>query len=189
MASVRASPPTLRPLRVSRRLPQTMPLQRRREIPRGPSNRSSRALATPAVSAPAKGWPPTKRGSEIAPTIARLVEPTSLSTHSEPAASRASRVGLRRRPDRCRYEHHVGIAHRIGDRKRRLVDRAQLDSARQRARLAVVAARRTHRCAGARPGRSSPRSARPRAPPPHIARPRCVNAFPASAAALCTAAA
>src|SRR5919201_2034638 len=42
-----------------------------------PSNRSARAWCTPAVSAPASGCPPTKRGSAWAATTARFVDPTS----------------------------------------------------------------------------------------------------------------
>ncbi len=55
-----------------------------------PSNRSARAFSTPLVSAPATGWPPTKRSSATASTTWALVEPTSLTTHSGPAASRAA---------------------------------------------------------------------------------------------------
>src|SRR3954452_5092281 len=55
-----------------------------------PWNRSARACSTPLVSAPATGWPPTKRSSATASTRARLVEPTSLTTQSGPAAARAS---------------------------------------------------------------------------------------------------
>src|SRR4051795_10726573 len=36
---------------------------------RAPSNRSLRALATPAVSAPASGWPPTKRSAPSRPAM------------------------------------------------------------------------------------------------------------------------
>src|SRR3954447_24501833 len=57
-----------------------------------PWNRSARACSTPLVSAPATGWPPTKRSSSIASTRARLVEPTSLTTQSSPAASSAPRT-------------------------------------------------------------------------------------------------
>src|SRR3954447_7680914 len=57
-----------------------------------PWKRSARACSTPLVSAPATGWPPTKRSSSIASTRARLVEPTSLTTQSLPAASSAPRT-------------------------------------------------------------------------------------------------
>ena len=58
-----------------------------------PAKRSARAWSTPDVSAPASGWPPTKRGSSRPATISRLVEPTSETTHSGPAtASAASTV-------------------------------------------------------------------------------------------------
>ncbi len=57
-----------------------------------PSKRSSRACSTPAVSAPASGCPPTKRSSAAASASARLVEPTSLTTQSGPAAVSAART-------------------------------------------------------------------------------------------------
>ena len=58
-----------------------------------PSNRSSRACSTPAVSAPARGCPPMKRSSATpASAMARLVEPTSVTTHVRPRAVRAPRA-------------------------------------------------------------------------------------------------
>ena len=54
------------------------------------ANRSARACSTPAVSAPASGWPPMNRGSSTAPTTTRLTEPTSVTTHSGPAAASTS---------------------------------------------------------------------------------------------------
>src|SRR5664279_5182543 len=57
-----------------------------------PSKRSSRACSTPAVSAPASGCPPTNRSSEPASASSRLVEPTSLTTQSGPAAASARRT-------------------------------------------------------------------------------------------------
>ena len=63
-----------------------------------PSNRSGRAWATPAVSAPASGCPPMKRGSSIAATTERLVEPTSVTTQSSPAAASTSRTATGRSP-------------------------------------------------------------------------------------------
>src|SRR5436190_1832771 len=57
-----------------------------------PSKRSSRACSTPEVSEPASGWPPMKRSSAAAAATTRLVEPTSLTTHSGPALSSAART-------------------------------------------------------------------------------------------------
>src|SRR6185312_8926350 len=54
--------------------------------------RSARACSTPAVSAPASGCPPTKRGSSIASTTLRFVEPASVTTHSSGAAASTSRT-------------------------------------------------------------------------------------------------
>ncbi len=45
-----------------------------------PSKRSSRAWATPVVSAPASGWPPMKCSRSTASTSACFVEPTSVTT-------------------------------------------------------------------------------------------------------------
>ena len=60
---------------------------------RAPSNRSARAFSTPAVSAPASGWPPMKRsscGPRTCATSAPLVEPTSVTTASSPLDASAS---------------------------------------------------------------------------------------------------
>ena len=66
---------------------------------RAPSKRSARALATPAVSAPASGWPPTKRSSSPnAATMSRLVEPTSVTAVSGPQASSAAATSSGSRP-------------------------------------------------------------------------------------------
>ena len=75
-----------------------------------PSKRSPRACATPAASAPASGWPPTKRGSPpAASTTGAFTDPTSLTTQSGPAARSASahdaRRGRRRAPPRTRRPH------------------------------------------------------------------------------------
>ena len=66
---------------------------------RAPSKRSARALATPAVSAPASGWPPTKRPSApSAATMSRLVEPTSVTAASGPRRSSAAAASSGSRP-------------------------------------------------------------------------------------------
>ena len=68
---------------------------------RAPWKRSARAFSTPAVSAPASGWPPTKRSSSpSAATSSRLVEPTSVTTRLRAAGRerRARLLGQRRRP-------------------------------------------------------------------------------------------
>src|SRR5918996_2857545 len=57
-----------------------------------PWNRSPRACSTPAVSAPAIGWPPTKRGSPISSSRLCFVEPTSVTAQPGPAAASASRT-------------------------------------------------------------------------------------------------
>src|SRR5918994_822669 len=57
-----------------------------------PWKRSARACSTPALSAPAIGWPPTKRGSAVRLTRSCLVEPTSETTVSGPDASSAART-------------------------------------------------------------------------------------------------
>src|SRR3954453_11846904 len=60
---------------------------------RAPSKRSARAFSTPAVSAPASGWPPMNRSSPpSASTSSPLVEPTSVTTVSGPEAASASRA-------------------------------------------------------------------------------------------------
>src|SRR5215211_3060279 len=57
-----------------------------------PWKRSARACSTPAVSAPAIGWPPTKRGSAVRLTRSCFVEPTSVTSVSGPEASSAART-------------------------------------------------------------------------------------------------
>ena len=107
----------------------------RRQVPGRPSNRSARACSTPAVSAPASGWPPTNRGSSWAATTARLVEPTSVTTQSGGAASRASPTKPREAADRRRDEHHLGAVDRLGHRRTSTVERPALERASQRCRV------------------------------------------------------
>src|SRR5215207_679517 len=57
-----------------------------------PWKRSARACSTPAVSAPAIGCPPTKRGSGVRSTRSCLVEPTSVTSVSGAEASSAART-------------------------------------------------------------------------------------------------
>src|SRR5918994_1623829 len=71
-----------------------------------PWKRSARACSTPAVSAPAIGWPPTKRGSAVRLTRSCLVEPTSETTVSGPDASSAPRTS----PGVHRHTQPLGIA-------------------------------------------------------------------------------
>ena len=128
-----------------------------------PSNRSARACWTPAVSAPASGWPPTKRGSSCAATTARLVEPTSVTTQSRGAAASASPTAADERPDGDRDEHRLGV----GDRVRRPSAQRRSSaprSRRWRERLGRRrrSRRRSRRCARARRARPSRRSARRR---------------------------
>ena len=91
-----------------------------------PSNRSARACSTPAVSAPASGWPPTNRGSSCAATTARLVEPTSVTTQSPGAAGERLADARGERADRHRDEHRLGVRDRLGTVSRRPVERAAL---------------------------------------------------------------
>ena len=63
-----------------------------------PWKRSARACSTPAVSAPAIGCPPTKRGSAVRLTRSSFVEPTSLTSVSGPDASSAARTSSGRAP-------------------------------------------------------------------------------------------
>src|SRR5215216_2647835 len=67
--------------------------------------RSARACSTPAVSAPAIGWPPTKRGSGVRLTRSCLVEPTSVTTVSGPDASSAARTSSGRAPTGAQAKH------------------------------------------------------------------------------------
>src|SRR5215217_7256184 len=70
-----------------------------------PSKRSVRACSTPAVSAPAIGCPPTKRGSGVRSTRSCLVEPTSLTTVSRPDASSAALTSSGRAPTGAQAKH------------------------------------------------------------------------------------
>ena len=83
-----APSPVIALCRRSNRAPSVRSVGVRYQV--APSKRSARACSTPAVSAPASGWPPTKRGSSVAATIARLVEPASVTAQSGDASARAS---------------------------------------------------------------------------------------------------
>src|SRR5215211_1209000 len=87
MASGRAPKPTSRRWRRSYSNPDEPSPGVRYQT--APWNRSARACSTPDVSAPAIGWPPMKRSSAADCTTLRLVEPTSLTTQSGPAAASA----------------------------------------------------------------------------------------------------
>ena len=132
-----------------------------------PSNRSARACSTPAVSAPASGWPPMKRWSSTAATTARLVEPTSVTTQSparRPPAPRATTPGSTPTGAATNAASAPSTASAaVGARR---VDRAALDRAR-RARPAPGSkprdlAPRAARARRARPSRRSGRRRRPR---------------------------
>ena len=128
-----------------------------------PSNRSARACSTPEVSAPASGWPPTNRGSSSAATIARLVEPTSVTTQSAGAAAStaADRLGQRRPPARRRTRpRRRATASATSSHARSIAPRSSGASRAPPAR--VVTPRPKRRGARARPARSSRRSARRR---------------------------
>ena len=145
----------------------------------------------PAVSAPASGWPPMKRGSSIAARRApRLVEPTSVTTQS--VARGRERLGDQRRqraaPART-TKRGVGAVDRVRDESQ-ACGRSRRARARPRARAArrVEAARprRPSRCR-ARPGRSSRRSARRRGRRRSSTRqPALESTLPATAAARST---
>ena len=70
-----------------------------------------------------------KRSSAPASASTRLVEPTSLTTQSGPAAASASPT-VWQRADRSRDEHHVGVAHGSGARRRAALSIAPIASAR-----------------------------------------------------------
>ena len=94
----RAPSPWSSRCRRSYRIPDVLEVGVRYQV--APSNRSARACSTPAVSAPASGWPPTNRdvASSTAATIARLVEPTSVTTQSSGAAASTAAVTSGRTP-------------------------------------------------------------------------------------------
>ena len=129
-----------------------------------PSNRSARACRTPAVSAPASGWPPTKRGSSCAATTARLVEPTSVTTQSLPAAASASTDRVRPgAPTGTATNTACASATASSTLDRRVVERRARSSAlRSGVGRRVEAGDRRHRGARERRARSSRRSGRRR---------------------------
>ena len=113
--------------------------------------------STPAVSAPASGCPPMKRGSSTAATSSRLVEPTSVTTHSG---------GGRRE----RLAHGAGRARAPARRRTRPTrPRARRPPSRRRARRAPRAsAASSTPGAGSKPRTSAPsrsRAASPTDPP------------------------
>ena len=79
---------------------------------RAPSKRSSREPSTPAVSAPASGWPPMKRSApgalSTASSRARFVEPTSVTTVPGPEAASAVADELRQDADGSGAEDGLG---------------------------------------------------------------------------------
>ena len=129
----------------------------------------------PAVSAPASGWPPTKRwSSPSAATTARLVEPTSVTTQSRGPRRSASRdqLGQRRRPARAQKHERRRRRRASASESAARVDRAAARrAALQRAGSRVVADDLGVEPARARPARSSRRSARRRGPRSFIASP------------------
>ena len=124
-----------------------------------PSNRSARAFSTPLVSAPATGWPPTKRSSAIASTTCALVEPTSLTTQSAPGRVERRLHLVGQRAHRPAGKAGLGAVERLLERPGRPVDRAALAGGLQ-ALGAAAEADDLARPARAPPGRSSRRSAR-----------------------------
>ncbi len=137
-----------------------------------PSNRSSRAYATPVVSAPASGCPPKKRRSRrgvvqrqlgradvaddaVLPRHGRA--PRRRSPRARPRAWRRTRLGRPRRPWRCQAP---------------AVDRPQLERRLARCGIGVVSAH-VGPARRAPQGQSSRRSARRRGPRPSRDRAEC----------------
>ncbi len=78
-----------------------------------PSNRSSRALATPAVSAPAE-WVPADEARIGYRADDRALGRAYVADHAFGAGGlQSEQGGVRRRADWRGYEHHVGLAHRV----------------------------------------------------------------------------
>ena len=93
-----------------------------------PSKRSARAFSTPAVSAPASGWPPMKRSSSPKRGDQLALGRADVADHGLGADGRERRGDLiRKRPDRRRAEDRVGPLAGVGERIGGAVDRAQLD--------------------------------------------------------------
>ena len=104
-----------------------------------PSNRSARAWATPPVSAPASGWPPTNsdrrgRRRRRAWSSRRRSRRTAPAPPRAPAPTSASSA-----PTRRRHEHGIGAAHRDGCGRRSVVERAMPQRGVKRTGRRVVA--------------------------------------------------
>ncbi len=128
-----------------------------------PSKRSSRALPTPAVSAPASGWPPTKRGSWRTSFSASFVEPTSLTTQSGRSGQAPGRRFARAHPTGAAAKTTCAPATAAGMSARLLVDGTLAQGARKRRADRGHSRTPARRREPAPPGRSIRRSARPRA--------------------------
>ena len=128
-----------------------------------PSKRSARACSTPAVSAPAIGWPPTKRSSSIDATM-RALGRADVGDHAV-LGRRRERGGdqLRQRADGRADEADLGAVERLRERAGGAVDRPALARALQHAPGCgrTRPPRRRPRARGRR-ARSSRRSARRR---------------------------
>ena len=138
-----------------------------------PSKRSARACSTPAVSAPASGWPPTKRGSSRRGDD-RALGRADVGDH---AVVRARRVQdgadrLRQRADRRGDDDDLGPVDRLGD-----ATPAARSSAPRRAPPASA------RASGSQPRTSAPRRSRAASPtePPISPTPRTASRTPAGA--------
>ena len=121
-----------------------------------PSNRSARACSTPAVSAPASGWPPTKRSS--APATRDHALGRADVGDDAVGAGRGERLrdGTQQLADRGGDEHDLGAGDGVRDVLGLLVDRAQGERAGAHVGVGVVAA---HARAGARARGESDRAA------------------------------
>ncbi len=138
-----------------------------------PSNRSSRACCTPAVSAPASGWPPIEALVGAAPASDALGRADVADHAVRAGAGERSADGLGERADRAsRRTRRRRRATALGDVGGLRVDRAERQRPRAHAPVGVIAAHLARRRGAARPGRSSRRSARPRGPRPSTSRPR-----------------
>ena len=123
-----------------------------------PSNRSARACSTPAVSAPASGWPPTNRGSSMRGDD-RALGRADVGDHAVAPARRPAPAPteLGQRADRRGDEHRLGV----GDAPRQAAprrgrSRRARSAASQRLAAAVVAGHRRRRAARARRAPTEP---------------------------------
>ena len=138
------SPTATRPIRVISRCSRSYAVPRvsgvgvRYQV--ASANRSARACSTPAVSAPASGWPPMKRGSSTAPTHGALDRADVGHDAVRPGGRQHLADRRRQHLDRRGHEREVGVRDRRLDGVERLEHRAAGDRRLARSRRRVVAA-------------------------------------------------